>query len=133
MKEYKVFISHSWDYSDDLERLKILLDNRGYFYYESKESSRNTPINSDNADYIKAVLRSRIKESNIMLALAGIYASHSEWMKWEIETARRNGIPIVGIIPRGRERISKIVYENSIDDIHWNTESIVNAIRKYSK
>lgn len=54
-------------------------------------------------------------------------------MKWEIETAKELGIPIVGIIPRGQERISKVVFDNSIADIRWNTESIVQAIRNYAK
>ncbi|HDR1337417.1 TPA: TIR domain-containing protein, partial [Pasteurella multocida] len=73
-----------------------------------------------------------IKNSNILLALAGVYASHSDWMKWEIETANKLGIPIIGIIPRGQERISKIVFDNSIVDVRWNTESIVQAIRDYA-
>ena len=54
-------------------------------------------------------------------------------MKWEIETAKELGIPIVGIIPRGQERISRIVFDNSIVDIRWNTESIVQAIRAHAK
>ena len=47
--------------------------------------------------------------------------------------AKELGIPIVGIIPRGQERISKVVFDNSIADIRWNTESIVQAIRNYAK
>ena len=78
-------------------------------------------------------MKEKIKNSDILLALAGIYASHSDWMKWEIETARTLGIPIVGIIPRGQERISQVVFANSIVDVHWNTESIVQAIRNYAK
>ncbi|AHG75937.1 hypothetical protein X808_14150 [Mannheimia varigena USDA-ARS-USMARC-1296] len=54
-------------------------------------------------------------------------------MRWEIETAKELGIPIVGVIPRGQERISQIVFSNSIVDVRWNTESIVQAIRSYAK
>lgn len=133
VKKYTIFVSHSWDHSDDLNNLHNLLSNRGYFSYDSQEVTKYAPINSANATYIKKCLRERIKNSNIILALAGIYASHSDWMKWEIETAKELGIPIVGIIPRGQERISQLVYANSIYDVRWNTESIVQAIRDYAK
>lgn len=133
MKTYHIFISHSWDHSDDFRSLHTLLQNRGYFVYNSYEVPKHSPINSINEYYIKQKLRERIKSSNIVLALAGIYASHSEWMEWEIKTAKELEIPIVGIIPRGQERISQVVYSNSIADVRWNTESIVNAIRTYSR
>ncbi|QMT30869.1 TIR domain-containing protein [Alysiella filiformis] len=133
VKNYNIFISHSWAHSDDLIALKNLLANRGYFYHDTLEVPKSQPIDSQNEAYIKKVLRVRINNSNILLALAGIYASHSDWMQWEIETAKSLGVPIVGIIPRGQERISQFVYSNSIIDVHWNTESIVNAIRTYAK
>ena len=132
-KTYNIFISHSWDHSDDLKSLYKLLDSRNYFFYEPNEATKEEPINSENAKYIKSVLKKRIENSNIVLALAGIYASHSDWMQWEIETAKELGIPIVGIIPRGQERISRVVFDNSIVNVRWNTESIVQAIREYAK
>jgi hypothetical protein len=104
----------------------------GYFNVEFLEASKKVPINSENATYVKSVLRDRIRNSNIILALAGIYASHSEWMIWELETAQSYGIPIVGVIPRGQERISTEVYSRSKIDVRWNTESIVQAIRTYA-
>lgn len=80
----------------------------------------------------KKVLKKRILDSNIVLALAGIYASHSEWMVWEMDTAKDNGIPIIGVVPRGQERISSEVLTRSIVDVKWNTESIIAAIRQHA-
>lgn len=131
-KDYKIFISHSWAHHDDLEALRNLLNGRGYFNVEFTEASRDVPINSTNAVYIKAKLRAKISSSNIVLAMAGIYASHSDWMPWELDTAKSLGIPIIGIIPRGQSNISREVYSRSIVDVKWNTESIVEAIRTYS-
>jgi hypothetical protein len=132
-KDYKIFISHSWAHTDDLEALQKLLNDRGYFNVEFMEASKKVPINSENAPYVKSVLKQKILNSDIVLGLAAIYASHSEWMIWELETAKNNGIPIVGVIPRGQERISSEVYSRSIVDVRWNTESIVAAIRSHAK
>lgn len=131
-KEYKIFISHSWQRTDTLESLRRLLNERSYFYASYEESTRENPINSQNETYVKQTLREKISRSNIVLALAGIYASHSSWMAWELETASKRGIPIVGIIPRGQERISSLVYTHSIRDVRWNTEAIVSAIRSHA-
>jgi hypothetical protein len=132
-KDYKIFISHSWAHSADLQGLQKLLSSRGYFNVEFTEASKDVPINSTKASYIKAKLRVKILSSDVVLALAGIYASHSEWMPWELDTAKSLGIPVIGIIPSGQERISQEVYSRSVVDVKWNTESIVEAIRNHVK
>ena len=132
-KTYSIFISHSWQNSDALVNLRRLLNDRGYFSVEFEEVSKDEPINSSNAYYIKKRLAEKIGNSDVVLGLAGIYASHSDWMEWELEKALELDVPIVGVIPRGQERISTIVSSRSKIDVRWNTESIVAAIRDYAK
>lgn len=132
-KEYKIFISHSWQYTDTLEALRNLINERGYFSATYEESTRDKPINSDDESYVKRRLAQKISDSDIILALAGVYASHSSWMEWELDKAIELGTPIVGVIPRGQERISTVVSSRSVADVRWNTESIIAAIRKYAK
>ena len=132
-KTYKIFISHCWDYDDVLQRLKDLLDNRGYFAAEYTQVEKIHPINSEYAPAIKAQITQRLNNSDIVLAIAGVYASYSDWMQWEMDKAGELGLKIVGVIPRGQERISSQVYNRSIKDVHWNADSIVEAIRQYAK
>jgi MTH538 TIR-like domain (DUF1863) len=132
-REYKIFISHSWKYPDDLKNLRNLLNQRGYFNVEFQEASQEEPINSANAAYIKKILKDKILNSNVVLAISGIYASYSDWIEWEVITSHNNSIPIIGVAPWGQERISKIVTDYSIADVRWNTESIVNAIKTHAK
>lgn len=132
-KTYSIFISHSFQNSDALIKLRSLLIDRGYFHVEFEEVSKDEPINSTNATYIKQRLAEKIGNSNIVLGLAGMYASGSEWMKWELDKAAELGVPIVGVIPWKQERISQTVSSRSVQDVRWNTESIVAAIRDYAK
>jgi len=132
-KEYKIFISHSWQYTDTLEALRNLINSRGYFSATYEESTRDKPINSDDESYVKRRLAQKISDSDIILALAGVYASHSSWMEWELDKAIELGTPIVGVIPRGQERISTVVSSRSVTDVRWNTESIIAAIRAHAK
>jgi hypothetical protein len=129
---HKVFISHSWAYVSDLRSLKTLLESRGYFKVEFEEASPDVPINSSNAYYIRQRLSLKIANADVVLGIAGIYASYSEWMAWELDKALEMNKPIIGVVPRGAERISSVVSSRAKETVRWNTESIVAAIRRWA-
>lgn len=131
-KTYTIFISHSWAYIDDLNSLKRLLENRGYFNVQFEEATPDVPINSDNAYYIRQRLKQKISNSDVILGIAGIYASHSEWMAWELDKALELRKPIIGVVPRGAERVSTVVSSRANEVVRWNTDSIVDAIRRWA-
>ena len=132
-KTYKVFVSHCWNYNDVLQDLKKLIDNRGYFEAEYTHVEKSHPINSENTSVIKANITKKLEKSDVVLAIAGLYASYSDWMPWEMDKAKELGLNVIGVIPRGQEHISREVYSRSITDVRWNADSIVAAIRKYGK
>lgn len=129
-KVYNVFISHSWDHVDDLIRLRNLLNRKGYFNVEFTEAAPMNPINSNNVYCIRQQLSERIRLSDIVLGVAGIYASYSDWMEWELDKAKENYKPILGVVPWGNERVSTVVSKRADKIVHWNTDSIVDAIRE---
>ncbi|MBR4326255.1 MAG: TIR domain-containing protein [Bacteroidales bacterium] len=131
-KTYNLFISHSWDYVDDLMNLRELLESRGYFKVEFFEVPPHDPIESSNSDYVKSRIRQKIAQSDVVIGIAGMYATYSEWMEWELNAAKNMGKPILGVIPRGQQRVSQTVKSVSDKIVHWNTESIVAAIRELS-
>lgn len=131
-KTYNIFISHSWDHINDLMNLRRLLENRGYFKVEFFEVPPHDPIESANSDYVKSRIKQKIALSDVVIGIAGIYASYSEWMKWELNTAKSMGKPILGVIPWNQQRVSQIVEQISDRIVRWNTESIVDAIREMS-
>ena len=109
------------------------MDNRGYFYADYTHVEKTEPINSTNDSVIKANITKRLQDSDIVLAIAGVYASYSDWMQWEMDKARDLGLKVIGVIPRGQERISSQVYSRSVEDVRWNADSIVAAIRRNVK
>lgn len=129
-KTYRVFISHSWSHVDDLNRLRSLLEARGYFHVEFTDAPPMNPINSVNSNYIRQRLSEKIASSDVVLGIAGIYASYSDWMTWELDKAIENSIPIVGVVPWGQINISRVVSSRAKEIVKWNTESIVGAIRR---
>ncbi|MGL4753670.1 TIR domain-containing protein [Aeromonas veronii] len=131
-RDINVFISHSWRYNEELVRLRALLVNRPYFNVNFHEVPITEPINSMNSNYIKRVLAEKIRNSDVVLAISGLYASHSNWMAWEMDKAIELGKPVIGIIPHGAQRISQAVASRETESVRWSTESIVDAIRRHA-
>lgn len=132
-KNYSVFISHRWDYNGQLVSLKDLLNNESGLIASYEEVTVDQPINSQNANYIKTVLKRKILDSDVFIVVAGMYTAYSDWMEWEINTAVNNGVPILGIRPRSAQRIPSLVSDNAGAIVGWYTPSIVNAIRQLAK
>lgn len=65
------------------------------------------------------------------MGVAGIYASYSDWMEWELNKAKEYNKPILGIVPWGNERVSTVVRNKADKIVRWNTDSIVDAIREF--
>lgn len=133
MRSYKLFVSHSWSKDEELTNLTKLLNNRGYISFEYTEFRKHTPIESINDEYVKSRIRGRLILSDVVLAIAHVSASYSNYIEYELKKAKEYGLKIIGVRPFGQERISNVVQEYADEIVYWNTESIVIAIRKCSK
>ena len=122
MKNFNLFISHSWNYNDSYTRLKNLLESRSYF------SFRKYSVQSDEPKNNWTEIENNIKWSSIVILIAGMYASYSSSIKKELRLAKKYSKPTLAIIPWGSGKSSDL--KNECDCVvGWNTESIVKAIR----
>lgn len=136
LKTYDLFISHAWRYNEAYYNLINLLDQASYFQYRNYSVPEHDPVLDPNTSSGKTTLKGKldnqIKPVNCVLIIAGMYASYSEWIEYEVNKAKSLNKPIVGLIPRGTERTPTFVQENTLAMVGWSTTSIVDAIRRYS-
>lgn len=137
LKTHNLFISHSWQYSDAYEKLCELLNDRNYFYYNNFSVPKNDPVHTNGTDkeLIQAIYN-RLKLCHVVLIMGGVYSTYSKWINKEILIANKSFLvpkPIIGIKPWGQTNISTVVQNNAVEIVSWNTESIISAIKKYSK
>lgn len=133
LKTYVGFISHAWKYHEEYMRLEAMLKSAPQFTFRNASVPRTngippplTPVKLQNA------LVEQIRISNVVLILSGMYAAHSDWVHTEISIATSYQKPIIGIIPWGQKMIPKVVQDASKEMVHWQTDSIVAAIRKHA-
>ncbi len=96
----KIFVSYRADDEGTLHKnLLVAWSRNDRFFPEIKfhDISIGTSINSVNANYIKSVIKDRIKESDIVLCLVGKNTGSSDWVNWEIETAYSMNKKIVAV------------------------------------
>lgn len=127
---YRLFISHSWAYSDAYQKVTDLIDEQGLAYYNHSVPI-NDPIHSCGTDKeLRAAIDAKIKGTSCVLILAGVYSSYSKWIKIEIEIAQQYGKPIIAIEPWASEKTSQVVKNASQRTVKWQGKSIVSAIKE---
>lgn len=139
-KQYRLFISHAWRYHESYDSLVDLLNKARswphFFDSVNYSSPKHDPaLDPDTGSGKKALTKAlddQIRPVHCVLVLAGMYAQHSYWIQKEIDLAQSYDKPIVGIKPRGQQRIPTAVQEAALEMVGWNTQSILDAIRKHA-
>lgn len=132
LKSRNLFISHSWSYGDAYDKLITMLNNASNFTYRDYSVPRNDPIhNAPNEAALQEAIKRQMRFCDVVLIMAGKYATYSKWIKKEISIAKDDfSKPIVAICPWGNEQISTVVSEAADRLVGWNTSTIVAAIRE---
>lgn len=129
LREKNIFISHSHRDDDELPKLKALLEKCGYKIKDSSINSSN-PNNANNPDYIKQLIRPKIKWAGAMIVLIGTDTHSREWVDWEIQNAVSQGKRVVGIYSRGAKDSDLPDGFDLLGDalVGWNSDKIIDAI-----
>lgn len=133
-KVYNLFVSHSWAYSDNYEKLLDLLDKDENFEYKDYSIPRNDPIHTNGTDKeLYDAIKNKISPSSAVLILAGVYSTYSKWIDKEIKIAKTEFVNpkyIVAIEPWASEKTSQKVKDNANKIVKWNSSSIISAIKE---
>ncbi len=128
----KIFVSYRADDEGTLHKnLLVAWSRNDRFFPEIKfhDTSIGTSINSVNANYIKSVIKDRIKESDIVLCLVGKNTGNSDWVNWEIETAYQLNKKIVAVkIERYYDTPSALFGKGASWALDFSKNSILRAL-----
>ncbi|ROH88470.1 nuclease [Pseudomethylobacillus aquaticus] len=135
LHQVHVFISHSWKYSEVYDKLEEWLFSEYFQFGQAKIDFRNYSVpkhdpihNAANADELREAIYKQIAMSHVVVIPTGMYTTHSKWIQQEIDGANYYGKPILAVNPRGQERASGIVVDNSKKQVGWNTLSVAQSV-----
>jgi hypothetical protein len=135
---YKLFISHAWNRAE-YDSLVDLIRQDMSFLWENLSVPKENPIAMllalpKSIRTLVHELDDRIRQADCVLIISGMYVAHRQWIQSEIEAALDFRRPIVGVAPRGQDRIpeaARLAIEQAGGElVRWNKGSIVSAIRR---
>ena len=132
LKSRNLFISHSWSYTDAYTKLCRFLDAAPNFQYKNYSVPKDDPVHAaPTAPALYNAIKNKMVFCDVILIMAGKYATYSKWIQREIQIAKQDyDKPIVGIRPWANEQVSSVVSTAADRLVGWNTASIVSAIRE---
>lgn len=131
-KTYRIFISHSWNYSNQYDKVIEFLDKENLSYY-NHSVPKDDPIHTKGTDKeLYNAIEAKIKGCSCIIILAGVYSSYSKWIDKEIKIAQIYKKPIIAVKYWGASRISNVVREAADEIVGWNSKSLVDSIKKHA-
>ncbi|MFM2357671.1 MAG: hypothetical protein RJA61_408 [Candidatus Parcubacteria bacterium] len=133
MKQYSIFISHSWAYGDAYDKLIKMLEDDPRFNFKDYSVPKDDPIHdAPNSKELAIAIQNQMRFCDVIVILAGVYSTYSSWINKEIQIAKgfTNPKPILAIEPWASEKTSTVVRDNADKIVKWNTSSIVDGIRE---
>lgn len=97
---------------------------------EFADYSVKVPYNSQNAAYIKSQIRPKISGSSLTMCLYGPATWLSDWVEWELNTAKEYGKPIMGVRLVANSQIQKPIPLIGEPCVGWDIDEIVRTMRR---
>lgn len=90
----RVFISFKSEDRNQVNGLRLLAAN-DRFDIEFYDESVRTPVNSENAAYIRRRIREKINRTSVTLCMVSALTHESQWVTWELEESIDKGNNII--------------------------------------
>jgi hypothetical protein len=129
LREYRVFISHAWNFGE-YEKVKEFLDSSPNFVYRNYSVPSDNPLDLRNEIKLRTSLRQLVRMCQIVLVPAGMEVNFRKFVQYELACAQNFNKPIVGILPWGARRVPRLINEMASEVVGWNRKGIVAAIRR---
>ncbi|WP_273523690.1 TIR domain-containing protein [Rhodosalinus sediminis] len=128
----RLFISHSWEYSERYTSMVSLLNSRKYFDWVNYSVPVDKAFEGMTRAQLQEQLRNQIRPVNCVIIISGMWFNHSDWIQFEMDFANQIGKPVLGVRPRGAKKTPVAIEVGADKTVNWNTESIVDGIREIS-
>ena len=128
----RLFISHSWSYSERYNSMVNLLNSKLFFQWTNYSIPEERAFTLRSKETMKEELRQQIRPVNCVIIISGMWFNHSEWIQFELDYASVLGKPILAVRPRSARMMPYAITDKADKIVNWNTDSIVAGIREIS-
>lgn len=131
LKTRMLFISHAWSREEHYLKIVEWFDGALNFSWKNCSVPSTNALTDTTSAGLSAGMTRQISPAQGVIILAGMYATHSAWIDYEISEAVRMGKTIIGVRPWGQERVPLNVQNAAHVMVNWNSQSVIQAVRDY--
>jgi len=125
----RLFITHAWETSDDYLRIFEYLESARNFFYKNLSGPDKAP-QGGGKEADREELRRQIAQAEVVIAVPGLYAKHSELMLFELTFAKASDKPVILMRPFGANAVMpKEITSLSDQTVDWDGRALVDAIK----
>ncbi|MCH7821293.1 MAG: hypothetical protein IIA07_04685 [Proteobacteria bacterium] len=124
----RVFITHTFEESEDYLRVFEFLEGVDRFFYLNVSKPENIP-SAGGEEAIKDELIAQIKASESIIVLPQVYEQRNELVSFMMDVADANDISIIAIRPfGGKTETPEAVADRAKVTLDWNAREIADTL-----
>lgn len=129
----RVFVTHTFEESDDYLRVFEFLESDDRFYYLNVSKPEDVP-SGGGLEAIKDELIKQIKESEAVIVLPAAYAQKTDLVSYMMDVADANDIGMIAIRPFGGvSETPQLIIDRVAEHLGWNAREMVDALRRVAR
>lgn len=129
----RVFVTHTFEESDDYLRVFEFLESDDRFYYLNVSKPENIPSDG-RLESIKDEFIAQIKASEAVIVLPAVHEKNPDLVTYMMDVADANDIGMLAVRPFGglSETPPKVV-ERVKEHIDWNSRELVDSLKRIAR
>lgn len=129
----RVFVTHSFEESDDYLRVFEFLESDDRFYYLNVSKPENIP-QGGGLEAIKDELIAQIKASEVVIVLPAVFEQKGDLVTYMMDVADANNIGMIAVRPYGGlTETPPAVVDRVKEHIEWNNREMIDAIKRVAR
>ena len=127
-----LFVTHTWEKSDDYLRVFEFLESARNFFYRNYSTPEHRPVGDK--EKLKEDLRRQIAPVEAVVALSSLFEQDRDLAVFQMLYAQANNKPVVLLKPfGGRVEVPKLMAEHAAEIVDWDERGLVDAIRRQAR
>jgi hypothetical protein len=129
----RVFVTHTFEESDDYFRVFEFLESIDQFYYVNVSKPENIPPQGG-IEAIKDELIQQIKASECVIVLPGVFSEKKDIVSYMMDVAEANNINMLTIRPfGGYSETAPEIIDRVKRQLEWNAREMVDGIKRQAR
>jgi hypothetical protein len=128
----RLFVTHSWEGSDDYLRVFEYLESARNFFYRNYSTPDKRPAGDNEA--LREDLRRQIAPVEAIIALSSLFDTRSDLLTFQLLFAKAGNKPVVLLKPFGAAKeVAKAILDLADEVVEWDERALVDAVRRQAR